>query len=147
MRHISLTNNILLWYIGAYLGPWLNDPICDIWQMICDMWHVTCFDESLKKYSFSLHKKTHNKKRKNAKFQHQLQLFLWFTITALRPFCSSALGLLYMLKQLLSSSLIEVMKPGCPGNVESGEINLSWHYSRSIESQCKINDQRYCVWS
>ena len=45
--------------------------------------------------------------------------------TALRPYCGCALGLLYMLKQLLSSSVMEVMKPGCPGNVESGETSLS----------------------
>ena len=45
--------------------------------------------------------------------------------TALRPYCSWALGLKCMLKQLLSSSLMEVMKPGCPGNVESGETTLS----------------------
>ena len=45
--------------------------------------------------------------------------------TALRPYCGCALGLLYMLKQLFSSSLMEVMKPGCPGNVESGETSLS----------------------
>ena len=45
--------------------------------------------------------------------------------TALLPYCGSALGLLYMLKQLLSNSLMEVMKPGCPGNVESGEASLS----------------------
>ena len=68
-------------------------------------------------------------------------------ITALRPHCSCALGLLYMLKQLLSSSLVEVMKPGCPGNVESGETSLSWPYPQSIGSQCKIKDQRHCVWS
>ena len=59
----------------------------------------------------------------------------------------SALWILYMLKQLLSSSLMEVMKPGCPGNVESGETSLSWLYPQSIGSQCKIKDQRYCVWS
>ena len=29
------------------------------------------------------------------------------TFTALRPYCSCTLGLLYMLKQLLSSSLME----------------------------------------
>ena len=34
--------------------------------------------------------------------------------TALRPYFSCTLGLLYMLKRLLSSSLMEVMKPGCP---------------------------------
>ena len=59
----------------------------------------------------------------------------------------SALWILYMLKQLLSSSLIEVMKPGCPGIVESGDTILSWLYPQSIVSQCKIKDQRYCVWS
>ena len=46
-------------------------------------------------------------------------------VTALRHYCISALGLSYMLKQLLSSSLMEVMKQGCPGNVESGETSLS----------------------
>ena len=45
--------------------------------------------------------------------------------TALHPYCSCTLGLLYMLKLLLSSSLMEVVKPGCPGNVESGETSLS----------------------
>ena len=60
---------------------------------------------------------------------------------------NSALQILYMLKQLLSSSLLEVMKPGCPGNVESGETWLSWLYPQSIGSQCKIKDQIYCVWS
>ena len=68
-------------------------------------------------------------------------------ITALRPYCGCAIGLLYMLKQLLSISLMEVMRPGCPGNVESGETSLSWLYSRSIGSQYKIKDQWYCVWS
>ena len=52
-----------------------------------------------------------------------------------------------MLKQLLSSSLMEILKPGCPRNVESGETSLSWLYSQSIGSQCKIKDQRYCVGS
>ena len=37
----------------------------------------------------------------------------------------STLWILYMLKQLLSSSQMEIMKPGCPGNVESGETSLS----------------------
>ena len=45
--------------------------------------------------------------------------------TALCPYCGCALGLAYMLKQLLSSSLMEVMKPGSPGNVDSGETSLS----------------------
>ena len=45
--------------------------------------------------------------------------------TALRPYCGCAVGLLFMLKQLLSTSLMEGMKPGCQGNVESGETNLS----------------------
>ena len=45
--------------------------------------------------------------------------------TALCAYCGCALGLLYMLKLLLSSSLMEVMKPGCPRNVESGETSLS----------------------
>ena len=57
----------------------------------------------------------------------------------------SALWILYMLKQLLSSSQMKVMKPGCPGNVESGETSLSWLYPQSIGSQCKIKGQRYCV--
>ena len=37
----------------------------------------------------------------------------------------SALLILYMPKQLLGSSLMEIQKPGCPGNVESGETSLS----------------------
>ena len=57
------------------------------------------------------------------------------------------LGLPSILKQLLSSSLMEILKPGCPGNVESGETSLSWLYTRSIGSQCKTKDQRYCMWS
>ena len=44
--------------------------------------------------------------------------------TALRPYCGCVLGLSYMLKQLLSSSLMEVMKPGGPGNVE---IRVVYH--------------------
>ena len=30
----------------------------------------------------------------------------------------------YMLKQLLGSSPMEILKLGCPGNVESGETSL-----------------------
>ena len=37
---------------------------------------------------------------------------------------------------MLGSSLMEIIKPGCPGNVESGEGTLSWHYPRSMGSQC-----------
>ena len=37
------------------------------------------------------------------------------------PYCSCALGLLFTLKQHLSSSLMDVKKQGCPVNVESGE--------------------------
>ena len=59
----------------------------------------------------------------------------------------STLWLAYMLKQLLGSSLMEILKPGCPRNVESGETSLSWIYPRSIGPQCKIKDQRYCVGS
>ena len=59
----------------------------------------------------------------------------------------STLWLSYMLKQLLGSSLMEILDPGCRRNVESGETSLSWLYPRSIGSQCKIKDQRYCVWS
>ena len=50
----------------------------------------------------------------------------------------SVLWILYMFKQLLSSSLIEVIKPGCPGNVKSGETSWSWLNPQSIGSQCKI---------
>ena len=57
------------------------------------------------------------------------------------------LWIAYMLKQLLGSSLMEILKPGCLRNVESGETSLSWLYPRSIGSQCKIKDQRYCVGS
>ena len=42
---------------------------------------------------------------------------------------------------------MEILKPGCPRHVESGETSLSWLYSRSIGSRCKIKDQRYCVGS
>ena len=59
----------------------------------------------------------------------------------------STLWLAYMLKQLLGNSLMEILKPGCPRNVESGETSLSWLYLQSIGSQCKIKDQRYCVGS
>ena len=52
-----------------------------------------------------------------------------------------------MLKQLLGSSIMEILKPGCLRNVENGETSLSWIYPRSIGSQCKIKDQRYCVGS
>ena len=45
-------------------------------------------------------------------------------------------------QQLLCSSLMEIQKPGCPGNVESEETSLSWLYTRSIGSQWKIKDQR-----
>ena len=41
------------------------------------------------------------------------------TITALLSYCSCTLGLPYMLKQLIGSSLMETLKPGCPRNVES----------------------------
>ena len=37
----------------------------------------------------------------------------------------STLLLAYMLKQLLGSSLMEILKPGCPRNVESGATSLS----------------------
>ena len=49
----------------------------------------------------------------------------------------SALWILYMFKQLLSSSVMEVMKPGCPGNVESGETSLSWLHPQSIGSSAR----------
>ena len=67
--------------------------------------------------------------------------------TAHWSYCGCALELPYMLKQLLGSSLMEILKLGCPGNVKSGETSLSWLYPRSIGSQCNIKDQRYCVWS
>ena len=67
------------------------------------------------------------------------------TSTALLSYCGCALGLTYMLKQLLSSSLMEALKPGCPRNVESGDNGLSWLYPQSIGSQCQIKDQRYHV--
>ena len=47
----------------------------------------------------------------------------------------SVLWILYMLKQLLSSSPMEFMEPGCPGNVESGETRLLLLYPRCIGSQ------------
>ena len=59
----------------------------------------------------------------------------------------STLWLAYMLNQLLGSSILEILKPGCLRNVENGETSLSWLYPRSIGSQCKIKDQRYCVGS
>ena len=74
-------------------------------------------------------------------------ILTWHSLHSPLNVDNSALWILYMLKQLLSSSLMEVMKPGCPGNVESGETSLSWLYPQSIGSQCKIKDQRYRVWS
>ena len=44
--------------------------------------------------------------------------------TALASLRHSPLGLLYMLKQLLGNSLMEILKPGCSENVESGETSL-----------------------
>ena len=67
--------------------------------------------------------------------------------TTLWSYCGCTLGLLYMLRQQLSSSLMEIFKPGCLRNGESGETSLSWIYPQSIESQCNTKDQRYRVWS
>ena len=36
-------------------------------------------------------------------------------------YCACALGLPYLLKQLLGNSLMEILKPGCPGIVGIGE--------------------------
>ena len=47
--------------------------------------------------------------------------------------------IMYMLKQLFSRSLMKVMKPWCPKNVESEETSLSWLYPRSIGPQCKTS--------
>ena len=66
--------------------------------------------------------------------------FLFFVVFFLIFF------LLFFL-QLLCSTLMEILKPGCPRNVESWDTSLSWLYPRSIGSQCKIKDQRYCVGS
>ena len=52
-----------------------------------------------------------------------------------------------MLKQLLGSSLMEILKPGFQRNVESGETSFKWLYPQSIGSQCKIKDQIYYVGS
>ena len=43
----------------------------------------------------------------------------------LLSYCGCTLGLLYILKQLLNSSGMESLKPGCPRNVKSGETSSS----------------------
>ena len=70
--------------------------------------------------------------------------------TALWSYCGCALVLPYMLKQLLSSNLSDILKPGCPRNVGSGETSLLWLYSQSCavgpSARWRIKDTKCEVW-
>ena len=57
----------------------------------------------------------------------------------------SALQILYMLKQLLNSSLMEGLKPGCPGKVESGETCHQGFIPNSFGPSAKMQEEEQCA--